>query len=600
MHFNTINAMFATQAHKNPHDVIIRYRPQPGADYQDLTWVQVEEMVVRFASALIDRGFRPGDRLAILAFNRLEWLIADLGTLMVGGVDVPIYHTNTPAQCEYILNDAQTRFAVVENETQLAKIQACASNLKHLEYIIIMDGSVPDDDDRVIAWDTLMQIGAKTATDLSAERTKRMEQVRPADLATVVYTSGTTGPPKGCMVSHQNTLCVLASIDKMHNIASRTNLSLLVLPLSHFYPRVSGYYFNLYKNIPLALAESIDTLARDLAAASPTYFCCVPRILEKVHGRITQAAAQGSKIKQLLFNWAIGRGRDHYQRINVVIFEPMINRILFTIADRLVFGKIRARFGGKLSFAVSAGAPLAAEVGEFIQSIGVKVIEFYGLTETLGGTMTTLDACRYGTVGKAMPGFDIKIADDGEILIRGNNFMGYLNHPDQTSAIIRDGWCYTGDVGRWQDGHLVITDRKKNLIITSGGKNIAPQNLENKILSTIDIVSSAMVYGDGRKYLTVLLTLDPELTEQLAMEKGLVFEDYASLTQSPEIRNYVQVQMDAVNDDLPPYETLKKFVILPREFSMEKGEITPTLKLKRNVVRDKYGDQMDALYEADD
>ena len=596
MRFNTIGAMFATQARENPHGMIVRYRPASGASYVDLTWEQLEEKVVHFATALIDRGFLPGDRLAILAFNRLEWLIADLGTLMAGGVDVPIYHTNTSAQCEYILNDSKARFVIVENETQLAKIHACASNLKHLEHIIIMDAPASDHDDEVITWDILMQSGAEKANALKSERENRIAQIRPEDLATVVYTSGTTGPPKGCMVSHQNTLFVLASIDKMHNIDSRTNLSLLALPLSHFYPRVSGYYFNLYKNIPLALAESMDTLATDLVDTAPTYFCCVPRILEKVYARIAGTAEKGSKLKRMLFTWAIGRGHDHFRRVNVAIFEPMVNRILFVLADRLVLGKIRSRFGGRLFFAVSAGAPLAAEVAEFIQSICVKVIEFYGLTETLGGTMTTLDACHYGTVGKAMPGFDIKLAEDNEILIRGNNFMGYLNNPDQTSAIIRDGWCYTGDVGRWQDDNLVITDRKKDLIITSGGKNISPQNLENKIVRMIGVVSNAMVFGDNRKYLTVLLTLDPELTLALAQEKGFGFEDYASLTQSPEIRNYIQMQMDAVNDELPSYETLKKFTILPREFSMEKGELTPTLKLKRKVIRDKFGDLLASHY----
>ena len=473
MPFNTISAMFAEQARENANDVIIRYRPRPGGDYVDLRWGQLEEKVVHFATALVARGFLPGDRLAILAFNRLEWLIADLGTLMIGGVDVPIYHNNTPEQCEYILNDSKARFVVVENETQLAKIQACNSNLVRLEHIIVMEEAGPDNDDRIIPWTILMQSGTTKAAEFDVERQERMETVRPQDLATVVYTAGTTVPPKGCMITHQNILFALASIDKMQSFTRPTDTSLLVLPLAHFYPRILGYYFNLYKNIPLALAESFDTLARDLVVTSPTYFCSVPQILEKMYAQIKKTGQKGSKIKQKLFNWAISRGHDHYRRVNVAIFEPMVNRILFSIADHLVLRKIRAQFGGKLIFAVSAGAPLDAKTAEFIQSIGVKVIEFYGLAETLGGTMTTLNACRYGTVGTAMPGFEIKIVEDDQILIRGNHFRGYLNSPDLTRAIIQDGWCYTGDKGRWQDGNLVVTNRKTDLVITSSGKHIS-------------------------------------------------------------------------------------------------------------------------------
>ncbi|MFH1981033.1 MAG: AMP-binding protein [Pseudomonadota bacterium] len=268
----------------------------------------------------------------------------------------------------------------------------------------------------------------------------------------------------------------------------------------------------------------------------------------------------------------------------------------FRLAKALVFDKIRQRLGGRLDFAVSAGAPLSAEVGEFINALGIRVIEFYGLTETLGGTMTTLDACRYGTVGKAMPGFEVSLADDGEILLRGNNFMGYWNNPEKTAEVLVDGWCRTGDVGRWENGYLKITDRKKDLIITSGGKNISPQNLENLIINKIPLVSNAMVYGDAKNYLTVLLTLDPAALEAFAAARGLGFDTVADLTRHPDIRQAIQEAMDGVNAGLARYETLKKFEILHREFSLEAGEVTPTLKLRRAVVRDKYRDRMEALY----
>jgi long-chain acyl-CoA synthetase len=595
----TINAIFIENARRYPEEIIVRYKPEKGGDYADLTWGELADAALSFAAGLSKLGIVPGDRLAILAFNRLEWIVADLGTLIAGGVDVPIYHTNTAEQCRFILNDAGVRFAVVEDAVQLEKVISCIDALPDLERIILMDGAVPEEDPRVMTLSAVIDMGKDAGADLC----RAMEEkalAMPADrLATIVYTSGTTGPPKGCMVSHGNAGYVLESIDRMHGIESGGNLSLLVLPLSHFYPRVSGYYFNLFKNIPLAIAGSIDTLGADIQAVRPTYFCCVPRILEKVYARIAGTARQGGWLSRSVFNLAVNIGKARVACLRNGWQVPLLLRLEFGLADALVFAKIRQRLGGRLNFAVSAGAPLSAEVGEFIHSIGIRVIEFYGLSETLGGTMTTLDACRYGTVGKAMPGFEVRMADDGEILLRGNNFLGYWHRPEKTAEVLVDGWCRTGDVGAWEDGYLKITDRKKDLIITSGGKNISPQNLENLIINRIPLVSNAMVYGDGKKYLTILLTLDPVETEGWAGKNGMAWDDYADLTQSDEVHRLIQKAMDTVNTGLARYETLKKFVVLPREFSMEEGEMTPTLKLKRKAVRERYRDRMEALYESD-
>ena len=592
----TINRIFLENARQFPDDVIIRYKCEKGGDFSDMTWRELASLVAAFAAGLQDLGIAPGDRLAILAFNRLEWILADLRTLLAGGVDVPIYHTSTAEQCQYVLHDAGARIVVVEDAAQIEKVLSCSDGLPALERIILMDGLSPVTDPRIMVFEAVLAAGKAAG----ASRRQAIEEaalaVGPEQLATIVYTSGTTGPPKGCMVSHGNAGFVLASIDRMHAIESRTNLSLLVLPLSHFYPRVSGYYFNLYKNIPLAIGESIDTLAADIQAIRPTYFCCVPRILEKVSARITGAAQQGGWLRRFIFNRAVTAGmiKVACQRMRLPV--PLILFWRYRLAKALVLDKVRQRLGGRLDFVVSAGAPLSADVGEFIHSIGIRVIEFYGLTETLGGTMTTLDACRYGTVGKAMPGFEVDLADDGEILIRGNNFMGYWNNPEKTAEVLENGWCLTGDVGCWEDGYLKITDRKKDLIITSGGKNISPQNLENLIINKIPMVSNAMVYGDAKKYLTVLLTLDPVATEAFAEARGLHWDTLADLTGHPDIHQAIQEAMDGVNTDLARYETLKKFEILPREFSLEEGEVTPTLKLKRAVVRDKYRDRMEALY----
>lgn len=592
----TIIETFLGNAEAFKSDTIIKHKSEKGGQYVDLSWQQLRAAAMSFAIGLIRAGMEAGDKVAILSFNRLEWIVTDLGIMLAGGVGVPIYHTNTPEQCAYIIKDSAAKFVVVEDTAQLAKILGKGKELAGLSKIVLLEGDPPTDGDGIISYADLLEEGAVHGTDLEEEIQARIGRVRPEDPATLVYTSGTTGPPKGCMISHANLGSVLWSIDQLIQVDPTTNLALMVLPLSHLYPRVSGYYYNIYKNIPFAVAESLETLAQNMMEARPTYFTSVPRIFEKVYDRIAGTAEKSSALKRVIFRWAVRVGRERSRKLNAHKAPSPWLKFRFSVADKLVFSKIRNMLGGRLWFAVSAGAPLSAEVGEFIHSIGIQVLEFYGLTETITGTMTTFDDCRYGTVGKPMPGVEVKLAEDGEILIRGNNFMGYHNRPDLTAEILRDGWCYTGDVGKWdEDGFLVITDRKKDLIITSGGKNISPQNLEN-ILKRIPLVSMAMVYGDNRKYLTALITLERADTEAMAEEMGLSYSAYEELARSPEINDLIQKGVDKVNARLPRYETIKKFAVLPREFSQEEGEITPTLKLKRKVVSDKYGHLLDALY----
>jgi long-chain acyl-CoA synthetase len=595
----TIVRTFLDNAGKLANQPIIRYKKEKGGEYVDLTWEELKDSVFSFASGLVEIGMQPGDGLAILSFNRLEWIVADLGIMVAGGIVVPIYHTNTPEQCSYIIQDSGVKFILVEDEQQLAKILEKEAESAGLKKIILIEGQPPAGDDRIISFETLMAKGKVDKPNLVPELEQRIGQVKPEDLATIVYTSGTTGPPKGCLISHNNIGSVLQSIHERIQVDSATNLSLMILPISHLYPRVSGYYYNIFQNIPFAIAESLDTLAQNMMEARPTYFTSVPRIFEKVYDRISGTAEKGSAMKRLIFQWAVNQGRERSRKLNANQPLSAWLKFRFNIADMLVFRKIREALGGRIRFAVSAGAPLSAEVGEFIHSVGIQVLEFYGLTETITGTMTTFEECRFGTVGKPMPGEEVKLAEDGEILMRGNNFIGYHNKPELTSEIIKDGWCYTGDIGRWdEDGFLIITDRKKDLIITSGGKNISPQNIEN-LVKRIPLVSMVMVYGDNKKYLTALITLDPPETEVIAEERGISYDTYEDLTQSPEIRDHVQQWLDKVNSELAQYETIKKFVILPRDLTQEEGEITPTLKLKRKVVREKFGNLLDELYEED-
>ncbi len=575
--------------------MIVKYKKDKDEPYVDVAWQELERLVFSFASGMIGLGMEAGDRLAILSFNRLEWIVADLGTMLAGGIVVPIYHTNTPDQCAYIIQDAGARFVVVEDTVQLAKVLTTIERLENLAHIILMRGETPAAAEKVVSFGELLNRGEKQ--DRSREFRNREKQVTLDDMATIVYTSGTTGPPKGCMISHRNIASVLESIHELIRIEPRTNLSLMILPISHLYPRVSGYYYNIFMNIPFAIAESLDTLGKNMLEARPTYFTSVPRIFEKLHDRIISTADKGSLLKRTIFNWAMKIGRERSRKISAHQ-APGINFVLkFGIADRLVFRKIRDMLGGRIQFAVSAGAPLSADVGEFVQSLGIRVLEFYALTETITGTMTTFDESRFGTVGKPMPGCEVSLAEDGEILIRGNNFMGYYNRPDLTKELIKEGWVYTGDVGRWDgEGFLIITDRKKDLIITSGGKNIAPQLIEN-MLKRIPLVSLVMVYGDKRNYLTALITLDRTETAALAKERGWKSATYEELIRSPEINSEIGKGVDRVNQELARYETIKKFVILPREFTQEDGEITPTLKLKRKPICEKYRRLLDSMYD---
>ncbi|TAL31041.1 MAG: long-chain fatty acid--CoA ligase [Spirochaetes bacterium] len=594
---DTIIDIFLDNALAYPHTTILKFKKNKGADYSDVTWKELRETTMAFACGLAKLGMKTADRMAILSSNRYEWIIADLGCMMMGGADVPVYHTNTPDQCAYIIRDSGSKYVVVEDELQLAKVLSKGKGLG-LKKIILIHGKRPKQKN-VISYSDLLEIGRKSFNALGGRIEKIARSIDPSKMATIVYTSGTTGPPKGCMVSHGNTVYVLKSIDDLIRIDPESNLSLMVLPLSHFYPRISGYYYNIFKNVPFAVAESIDTLAKNMMEVRPTYFTSVPRIFEKVHGRILNNVKQGSPLKRMIFSFAVTIGTMRSRGMNSKGHVSILLSLAFSLADLLVFKKIRDLLGGQLRFAVSAGAPLSAAVGEFIHSIGIQVIEFYGLTETLGGTMTTFEKCRYGTVGMPMPGFEVKIADDGEILIHGNNFLGYCNKPSLTKEILQGGWCYTGDIGYWDaDGFLVINDRKKDLIVTSGGKKISPQNIEN-MLKKIPMVSNAMVYGDRKNYLTALITLDMADTKDYAKRHNIPGERFENLILSHDILRAVQKGIDRINENLAKYESIKKFIVLPREFLQEEGEITPTLKIKRKNITERFKNEISSMYGGD-
>ena len=403
MDYGTLIEVFADNARRFGQNTIIKHKPEKGGPYLDVSWSGLSELVRAFASGMIEIGLTPGDRVAVLSANRLEWIVADLGVMKAGAVSVPIYHTNTPDQCAYILRDAACKFVVVEDMVQLYKVQLKLDTLPDLKTIVLVDGSPPQGSGRIKRLGEILETGHKASERNDEEMDLRMQQLSPQNLATVVYTSGTTGPPKGCMISHGNIMFVLKSTDTIIKIDKSSNLSLLILPMSHFFPRVSGCFYNIYKGIPLALAEGVDTIGQNMVEVRPTYFCSVPRIFEKVYARITSTMDKKSSLAKGLFYWAIGIGRRRAAAERQKTTASLWLGMQIYLAERLVLGKIRDSLGGRLNFALSAGAPLSANIGEFINALGIKVIEFYGLTETIGGTMTTLDEIKYGTVGGPCP-----------------------------------------------------------------------------------------------------------------------------------------------------------------------------------------------------
>ncbi len=596
MALQTINRILVENARRFSTDVILHWKPAPGGGFEEMTWGRLAGEALAVAAGLQNLGISPGDRLAILAANRLEWLLADLGALLAGAVVVPVHDTDTAEQCLFVLRDAGARFVVVENSAQLEKVLSGMDALPALERIILLDGPSPAGDPRQVTLHEVLADGKGA----DPQRRRTIEEtalsLSPEQLATLVYTSGATGPPKGCMISHGNIGTAVGAMDQLQAMESRTDLSMLVLPLSHFYPRVYGYYFNLFKNIPLAIAASVDTMAADMAAIRPTYFCGVPHTLATIRDRIAEEARARGWLSRAFFNRAVMIGKIwsacHRMRRPV----PLLLIWQYRLAKTRVLDPIRQRLGGRLDVVISTGAPLPPEVGEFVNAAGIRVIEFYGLSESLGAAMTRPDECRFGTGGKAMPGFGVRLDNDGEILVRGNRFMGYWNNPQKTAEVMEDDWCRTGDVGYWEGDYLRVTDRKSDLITTSGGHRVSPRDLERRLIKAVPMVSDAMVCGAGKPYLTVLITLDPTATETFAAARGIQWESFDELTRHPDVRKAIQGAMDPVNADAPRHQIMRKFDILPQAFSLENGELTPMRTLRRAVVRKSYKDRIEALY----
>ena len=559
---------------------------------------EVFDRIREFSLGLASFGISTGDRVAIISESRPEWVLCDLAILARGAVTVPIYPTLSAAQARYILEDCGARLAIVSTRLQAEKIQEVRHLLPSLEAVIVMEEAAAAKAS-VIGLETLQKRGHEQINaqwGAGKEFREIARSVRPEDLATIIYTSGTTGEPKGVMLTHANLLSNLIAATEVLPVGV-DDVALSFLPLSHAFERMAAYLY-LFTGVTMIFAESFDTIGRDVAAVRPTVLTGVPRVYEKMQARIMEKGAAAGGAKGALFKWAVKSGIASAAATLRGKRPGALTALQSRMGDRLVFSKIRAGIGGRLRFVVSGSAPLPVSVAEFFVGIGIPVIEGYGLTETSPIlTVNPVGAPRAGTVGKAVRDVELKIAPDGEILARGANVMpGYYNKPEATAEVLRDGWFHTGDIGAIDDeGYLRITDRKKDLLVTSGGKKIAPQPIE-AVLKRSPLIAEAVVLGDRQRYAAALIIPDFAALERRLKDLGRPFGERQELVNREDVNALYEEIIEALNRELSQFERIKKFAILPREFSIESGELTPTLKVKRKVVEDKWRDTIEKLY----
>ncbi len=565
----------------------VRYRD--GEQWADKSFAEVGEIVRSLSLGLIALGVAKGDKVSILGNTRPEWTYFDFAALSAGATVVPIYQTNSPEECQYVLENSDAKIVVVEDDEQMEKIRAVRERLPLLEQVIRMTGSSED----AISFDDLVARGAgRDASEWEA----RWQSVTPDDICTFIYTSGTTGPPKGCVISHGNYRAMLDMVNET-SVIEDGDLAYLYLPLAHsFALLVQLGSFDLGTTIAYWERDPLKILP-NLSELHPTYFPSVPRIFEKIYTAATSGMEKEGGLKKAIFDWSIRTGEKMRQAERSGRPPGALLKRKYKFADEKVLSKIRGLFGGKIRLAVSGAAPINPDILRFFDAAGVLVLEGWGMTETsTAATISSEEDFKVGTIGKPFPGCEIKIADDGEILVKGPNvFQGYYKNEEATRETIVDGWLHTGDIGEIdEDGFIKITGRKKDIIITAGGKNITPANLENEIKQH-PLVSQCVVVGDRRPYLVALVTLDPEESISYAKEHGLP-EDPEALAANDDVRKDIEAHVETINEKFARVEQVKKIAILPQDLSQESGELTPTLKVKRAVVTAKHDAEIETLY----
>jgi long-chain acyl-CoA synthetase len=587
--FATIPALVFDKARTAPHT--IAYAEKRDGTWHETTWADFAEQVAQAAKALIALGLEPGQTVNIIGFNRPEWVILDVAAMATGLVPAGIYTTNSPAEVWYIVDHSAAPLVLAENRHQWEKVAQVRDRLPLLRHVVMMRDSEPIDDPMVLSWEDFLATGKGVEQErLDA----RMAALAENDLATLIYTSGTTGSPKGVMLSHENLVfTATTAVDLFGLDSSYRNVS--YLPLSHIAEQMFTIHAAAVTGGSVYYAESVDALADNLKEARPTMFAGVPRVWEKFHTGVAARLREATGVKAALAKWATGIGRRASAVKNRGAVPGGLLAAQYRIADQLVLSKVRTALGfDRTTTFLTAAAPISPEILEFFSGLGIIVNEVYGQSEDSGPTTVTVPGQTvYGSVGPPFPNTEVKIASDGEILVRGKHvFLGYYKDEEATAEALRDGWLHSGDLGEFDAaGNLYITGRKKDIIITAGGKNVAPKAIEGA-LKNHDLVGEAVVIGDRRKYLTVLVTLDDEVAEEYMLEHGLEGDPH----NHPHVYDAISAAVTELNQSLARVEQVKKFVILPRALTIEDGELTPTLKVKRNIVAEHFADQIEGMY----
>ncbi len=589
--FQNLTAKFAGESRP-----VLMYKS--GKTYKGISYADLRTRVEAFAYGLAALGVNRGDRVAIVAENRPEWVISDQAIVALGAIDVPVYPTMTARQIEFIFNDSGVKVAIVSNQFQLNKVMRVYSEVSTLEKVILISEKGPIAEPDTLGFSAVMEMGERHRKEQPELLRTSIAMVRPEDLLTLIYTSGTTGNPKGVMLTHNNLVSNVKASAQVIDFGT-SDVLLSFLPLCHTFERMAGYYTALACGATIAYAESVETVRDNMLEVRPTIVTTVPRLFERIHARVMKQVDAGSPLKKRIFRWGIAVGHK-YARARKKGSIGAGLRIQHAVADRLVYSKLRERTGGRMRFFASGGAALGREFGEFFEAVGLTILEGYGLTESSPViTVNHMDNYKFGSVGPPIPGVEVKLAEDGEILARGPNIMkGYWNNEEATrEAIDAGGWLHTGDIGLIDaEGFIHITDRKKHIFVSSGGKNIAPQPIENLFLAS-RYIEQFMLIGDRRMFLTALIVPDFDALREYADARNLRCETVAELIKDPEINVLMDQEINRLQKDLANFERVRRFTLLEKQFSIEEGELTPTQKVRRKVVEERYGHLIDNMYE---
>ncbi len=574
------------------------FKYKSNGKYNDISYSEFKTETEKFAFGLTCLDLKKGDKIAIISENRPEWVYSDMAILGLGAVDVPLYPILTAENIEFILNDSESKGIIVSNNFQLNKILKIRENCKHLKFIIVLNEIDTADKKNVFTFNEVKKLGEKCEVEHYGLLDERRGLISEDDVCTIIYTSGTTGVPKGVVLTHKNIISNVKAANKVFNF-SENDVFLSFLPLCHIFERMAGYYTALSGMCTIAYAEGIEKVATNLIEIRPTIMTAVPRFFERLYSKIKRNIESQPPKKQKIFNWAVKIGVEYKKLVAEQEKVPLKLKMEYKLAQKLVYSKLAEKTGGRLRFFISGGAALSRELGEFFDAIGITVLEGYGLTESSPViACNRLNDYKFGTVGKPFPGVEVKIAKDGEILAAGPSIMqGYYKNKKETDAVLKNGWLHTGDIGVFDaEGFLIITDRKKHLFKTSGGKYIAPTPIENMFLAN-KYIDQFVVIGDKRMFLTALIVPDFEALKEYADANRIHYDDIEDLVKLKQIDELIDKEFSVLQKKLANYEKIRKFTLLEKPFSIEDGELTPSLKIKRKVIEQRYGNLIDEMYK---